>query len=302
LPDRYAGDSVRLDMPEICVVHLVWIPLGAAQFAEFIASYRAHEAGVEHDLLIIFKELEHADQLRAYEELLAGINYKSLFLGGEGFDLLPYFIAAKKFDYQYFCFLNSYSVILAPNWLRLMFRHLQASGVGLVGATGSYESYYSNLRHCRPRFGVRSLLGGVRKYNDWRRMLTQAREDFAPFPNVHLRTNSFMIARELMCRIEFRGEADKMESLKFESGKDGLTRQVRALNLQVLVVGRDGAAYPKEQWPQSHTFRSGGQRNLLVADNRTRQYDEADAPTKTFLEQCAWGNSRSAVAASGASL
>jgi hypothetical protein len=277
-------------MPEICVVHLVWLPLGLARFAEFIASYREHEAGVEHDLLIIFKDVERPDQLAVYEELLAGINYKSLFLGSAGFDLVPYFIAAEKFDYKYFCFLNSYSVILAPDWLRLMSMHLQARGVGVVGATASYESYYTNLRRSRPRFGVRSWRSALGKYKHWRRMLAQAKEHFDPFPNYHLRTNTFMIARELMCRIKFAGEADKMESLKFESGKDGLTRQVCALGLQALVVGRDGVAYAREQWRQSHTFRSGGQRNLLVADNRTRQYAEADAPTKILLEQCAWGN------------
>lgn len=277
-------------MRKICVVHLVWIPLGLAQFAEFIASYREHEAGVEHDLLIIFKELERDDQLAVYEELLAGINYKTLFLGSEGFDILPYFIAAKKFDYQYFCFLNSYSVILAAGWLRVMFAHLQARGVGLVGATGSYESYYSNLSKSRPRIGVKTFSDDVRLYRNWRHMLIEARERFEPFPNAHLRTNAFMIARELMLGVNFKGEADKMESLKFESGKEGLTRQVRALGLQALVVGRDGAAYAVDEWPHSHTFRSGGQRNLLVADNRTRQYAEADAATKNFLEQCAWGN------------
>lgn len=276
-------------MPEICVVHLVWLPLGLARFAEFIASYREHEAGVEHDLLIIFKELDRAEELAGYEELLAGINYKTLFLDRAGFDILPYFIAAEKFDYKYFCFLNSYSVILAPGWLRSMFAALQARGVGVVGATGSYESYYSNLRRFRPRLGVRSFVGDVGKYKHWRRMLAEARAHFEPFPNEHLRTNSFMLARELMLRINFRGEADKMESLKFESGKQGLTRQVRALNLQPLIVGRDGTAYATEQWPHSHTFRSGEQRNLLIADNRTRQYTEADAPTKKILEQCAWG-------------
>lgn len=276
-------------MPEICIVHLVWMPLGLARFAEFIASYREHEAGIEHDLLIIFKDVEQADQLAGYEALLEGINYKSLFLGSAGFDLVPYFIAAEKFNYKYFCFLNSYSVILVAGWLRLMLTHLRGRGVGVVGASGSYESYYTNLRRSRPRFGVRSWRADIGKYNKWRRMLKEARAHFEAFPNEHLRTNSFMLARELMLRLDFKGEADKMESLKFESGKEGLTRQVRALNLQALVVGRDGAAYPAARWRESCTFRSGAQRNLLIADNRTRQYAEADAATKSFLEYSAWG-------------
>ncbi|HYG11554.1 MAG TPA: hypothetical protein VD835_16525 [Pyrinomonadaceae bacterium] len=275
-------------MPEICVVHLVWGPLGAAQFAEFLASYREHDAGVEHDLLVLFKEIGDAEQMAAYEALLAGINYRSLSLGSEGFDILPYFVAARNFDYQYFCFLNSYSVILTEGWLRMLLTHLRR-GAGVVGATASQESYYTNLSRSRPRIGVRNFRSSPGNYFAWRRELKEAREHFDPFPNYHLRTNCFALARELMLKLVFRGEVVKMDSLKFESGKEGLTRQVAALNLPVLVVGRDGAAYGKERWRESRTFRSGGQSNLLVADNRTRQYAEADAQTKIYLEQCAWG-------------
>jgi hypothetical protein len=276
-------------MPEICVVHLVWAPLGAAEFAKFIASYREHDAGVEHDLLIVFKEIGDAGQLAVYEKLLEGINYQSLYLGGDGFDILPYFIAARRFDYKYFCFLNSYSVILADGWLRLLSAHLRRGG-GVVGATASRESYYTNVTQSRPPISMRHPRSGVGNYVAWRRMLREAKAHFDPFPNYHLRTNCFALARELMLKLVFRGEVVKMDSLKFESGKEGLTRQVSAMDLPVLVVGRDGAAYAKEGWRESRTFRSGGQSNLLVADNRTRQYDEADARTKVFLERCAWGD------------
>lgn len=275
-------------MPEICVVHLVWAPLGTAQFAEFVNSYRAHDAGLAHDLLIVFKEIGHAVELAAYERLLEGINYKTLFLGGEGFDILPYFVAARAFDYRYFCFLNSYSVILTEGWLRLLVTHL-GRGAGVVSATGSWESYYTNLSRSRPPFSLKHLRTSVNNYLAWREQLKEAQENFDPFPNRHVRTNCFAIARDLMLKLAFRGEAVKMDSLKFESGREGLTRQVAALGLTALVVGRDGAAYAPEEWRASRTFRSGGQTNLLVADNRTRQYAEADAQTKIFLEQCAWG-------------
>ena len=56
-----------------------------------------------------------------------------------------------------------------------------------------------------------------------------------------------------------------------------MTAQVLARGERALVVGRDGEAYAPERWPESATFRSGGQANLLVADNRTRQWEEADA-------------------------
>jgi hypothetical protein len=286
---RRALPAVGSDMPEICVVHLVWGPLGVARFAEFIASYREHEAGVAHDLLIVFKELEDAQQLAACEALLEGVAYKSLFWGSDGFDLLPYFVAARNFNYQYFCFLNSYSVILTEAWLLRLLTHLRR-GAGMVGATGSSESYFTNLSRSRPHHSLRNVNGSLRNYFAWRRRLKEAREHFDPFPNYHLRTNCFAVARELMLKLAFESEVVKMDSLKYESSKESLTRHVIAQDLPVLVVGRDGAAYAKEQWRESRTFRSGEQENLLVADNRTRQYAEADAQTKFYLEQCAWGS------------
>ena len=56
-----------------------------------------------------------------------------------------------------------------------------------------------------------------------------------------------------------------------------------------MVVGRDGRSYERDRWRESATFRSGGQRNLLIADNRTAQYEQADPAFKRRLEQMAWG-------------
>jgi hypothetical protein len=57
----------------------------------------------------------------------------------------------------------------------------------------------------------------------------------------------------------------------------------------MLVVGRDGVAYPTERWRESATYRSGGQANLLIADNRTRQYETASPRRRLKLEQMTWG-------------
>jgi len=59
--------------------------------------------------------------------------------------------------------------------------------------------------------------------------------------------------------------------------------------LNVLVVGKDGVGYEKEDWTRSNTFRIGEQKNLLVADNQTRLFKTADAETKRRLAACAWG-------------
>jgi hypothetical protein len=48
--------------------------------------------------------------------------------------------------------------------------------------------------------------------------------------------------------------------------------------------------FEKERWPESHTFRSGDQHNLLVGDNRTRDYQHADPAMRRALAAMAWGS------------
>jgi len=276
-------------MSSICLVHLVWAPLGIAPFAEFVASYKDREAGIDHDLLVIFKAFRSDDERAVYDRLLAGIPHVAVPLSDRGLDILPYFIVARRFPYRFYCFLNSYSAPLHVGWLAKMHRPLARGEAGVVGATGSLESYYSNLLRTGPAPRTGSVMADsartlLRKWKIWK-----ARSEFDHFPNHHIRTNGFMIGRDVMLRLSFRGERSKMDSLRFESGKAGLTRQVCAMNLKAVVVGCDGKAYEKCHWYESGTFRSGEQENLLIADNRTRQYADADPATRRMLSDLAWG-------------
>ena len=129
----------------------------------------------------------------------------------------------------------------------------------------------------------------------WRRgtaaaRFARARLHYPVFPNPHLRTNAFVVRRDILLGLRV-GDVDTKEGAeRFESGSHGLTRQLRDRGLAALVVGRDGRAFGPEQWPTSGTFRSGEQANLLVSDNRTRQYAEGDVATRRRLASLAWGN------------
>ena len=114
--------------------------------------------------------------------------------------------------------------------------------------------------------------------------------DFAPFPNYHLRTNAFMASRETLSRIKLAPLRMKHSAYKFESGKEGLTSQVRRLGLQVLVVGRDGQGYEPERWHLSNTFWQSTEENLLIADNQTELYLSGDAARRAELSHYAWGD------------
>jgi hypothetical protein len=250
-------------MPEVSVVHLVWAPLGLPALERFIASYRAQPAGLPHRLVVIFKGFEKPEEAAGHAQLLNGLEYDSMFYSQPTFDLPAYAAAAMKFDASHFCFVNSESVVLAPFWLRTLRDAFADPGVGVVSATGSYERPHSFIPARRRR---------------WPR-----------FPNPHLRTNAFMLSRELMLSAHWPEIATKSRAWELESGNNGLTRHAWSRGLEARVVGRDGTAYRPHEWPSSATFRSGGQANLLVADNRTREWDEAGAAQRAKLSRLAWG-------------
>src|SRR3954454_16400597 len=92
-------------------------------------------------------------------------------------------------------------------------------------------------------------------------------------PEPHIRTNAFMIERSLLFGLDIEELTDTVQCLRVESGAAGLTAQVLARGLRPVVVDRDGVAHDMAAWPGSATFRSGGQAGLLVADNRTRDWE-----------------------------
>jgi hypothetical protein len=255
-------------MAEICVVHLVWAPLGPGPLERFAESYREHTAGADHRLLIAFNGFEGAEQLAHTKSLISDLDYEALRMPHRKLDLAAYIAIARQIESPVLCFLNSYSQPLDVGWLDKLAEHLDAPGVGLVGATGSYERLMAESRPLR--FVTRP----------W----------FDPFPNPHVRTNAFMMRRETMLSLKWGEVRTKMGAWRLESGKRSVTRQVWERDLDALVVGRDGKSYASELWHESNTFRSGGQQNLLVADNRTHEFTQADPAEQQRLAELAWGN------------
>lgn len=269
-------------MPTICVAHLVHAANDSGCFHRFLASYRRYPAGIGHDLVIIFKGFPEDRVPEPYGEALRGIDYIPYFVDLPGFDIVPYFKTARHFPHDYFCFLNSYSVILDRDWLKKIAFHAVGHNVGITGATGSYQSLSSG-----------SILTRLKGYPLWKKVLEIPWKwylgfFFDPFPNYHVRTNAFMMSRSVMLRIRCPRIRTKMDAYRFESGKDGLTRQILRMGLDVLIVGRDGAAYRVEDWCRSDILFQGEQENLLVADNQTIQYMNGDADFRLLLVGLAW--------------
>ena len=305
------------DSSPLCLVHLVRAANGTAPLERFLASYERYSAGVEHDLVLLLKGFASPADAAAHLALARDIEAASLFVSDDGFDLDAYATAARELRYERFCFVNSFSTVLAEDWLALLDRALAEPGVGLVGATGSWASPRSQALRQRPlvprsayddvfpdrRWLVEQFellqsegaperavrLAGLRlRVNTWR-SLTEVLRSFASFPSPHLRTNAFMLAAETLERLALPPTRRKVHAYRLESGRSSITAQVGALGLSTLVVARDGSAYEPSDWHRSRTFWQGAQEQLLVADNQTRVYEQGDLDRRTLLARLAWG-------------
>jgi hypothetical protein len=274
----------------ICVVHLVRKKNGIETFRRFIESYLKHPAGIDHELLILYKGFRLQVDTVPYEELLVGVRHSSLKVTDIGFDLRAYFTVAERLRHQYFCFINSFSAIQDEEWLLKLYRHITKPGIGLVGATASWGSICPGpvSKKKNP-----SLLIRILRPVFWRPLRAYVGFYFDSFPNYHIRTNGFMIARDTMLKIRRGLLITKMETYRLESGKNGFTKQVERMGLKPVVVGKDGNSYEKEQWRLSQTFWCDGQKNLLIADNQTRRYESEDMDSQERLERFAWGERKS---------
>lgn len=262
------------------LVHLVWGPLGPEPLRRFLSSYRAHEAGTEHELVVLLNGLDVPESSPREEILgaLAGTPHRLIETDSPVQDLSAYLYAAERLgDHETLCFVNSYGTILADRWLGMLTGALAEPEVGLAGATGNWESL-AEWHRGLPWFWPLQLIS-----------IRQARRDYPRFPNPHIRTSSFAIARELLLSLELPEMPDKASAYRVESGVGSITRRVQDRGLRAVVVGRDGRSYEASDWPTSRTFRSGAQQNLLVEDNQTAVYLTVAPWVRRRLRRDSWG-------------
>lgn len=305
------------------VVHLVWGPLGPSCLREFIDSYRRHPAGLEHELVVLFNGVD-SEQRPALLAELDAVDHTLLTLEQPVQDLLAYRQAAERLEHGRICFMNSYSVLLAPDWLAKLSHALDQPGVGLAGATGSWASLRSwaanTLFLPNPYRGVaparreafaqfhdlgqdlegraQPIMAGAPRTSPAARALAAARVlrsaseqllRFEGFPAVHLRTNAFIVERSRFAALRIGRLRSKMDAYSLESGRDSLTAQLLSRGLRPLLVDRDGILYEAERWAQSRAFWQGDQERLLVADNQTRIYAGGGLERRRLLAALAWG-------------
>jgi hypothetical protein len=266
----------------IGLVHLVWAPLGPKPLREFLRSYHAHPCGTEHELAVVLNGAGPAGPLDGAERkaLLAELDeteHRLISLERPMLDLAAYCEAARRLEHERVCFLNSYSVIVAGRWLERLADALDEPDVGLVGATASWESQAEWIR------------GRARHWPQQLARLSRSRRDYPRFPNPHVRTSTFMLTRAQLLDLRLACATTKRATYLLESGRQSITHRIQEQGLRAVVAGRDGRVYDVDEWPASHTFRSGDQENLLVADNQTRDWELASPRLRRRLTRDAWG-------------
>ncbi len=271
-------------MSSVGVYHLVRHANGIAPFLTFVRSLRAHLPTRPWTLVLIFKGFDTRAAAAPYLAEVADLAVETVFVSDDGTDIFAYFQAAEATAHPLVCFLNSFSVIVAPGWLERLLDQLERPGVGLVGVTGSLESVVRNHRvYAR---AAPSLARKARMYA----ISAGLGALFPPFPNPHVRTNGFALRREHFLATRKFPVRGRFAALVFESGWLSLTRQIQRRGLQVLIVDRDGRGLAPDRWATAGGFRSGEQDRLLVRDNRILEYERADAARKQQLRRLAFGD------------
>ena len=274
----------------VALVHLTSASLGPDPFRAFLDAHRRHPPGVEHELVVVYNGFADAAGAAAMLELAGDVPHTPVYLPEWQIDLVAYRRAVERLSADRVCLVNASAEPLVDGWLATLLAALDEPGVGAVGASGTWESHLTQHdREIRRPRGWSARDVGARVVMRWKRPGLARR--FDAFPSPHLRTNGVALGRELMLEVWPERLDSKLAAHAFESGRDGLVARLEARGLGVRVVGRDGVAYPPERWPQSATFRAGGQANLLLADNRTRQFERADAAERDALAEAAWGPS-----------
>lgn len=261
---------------------------GILSARKFFASYKERSAGADHNLYVICKGWSDNDEETELRNLAKSHDAVILDQADDGFDWGAYFRAAKSISENYVIFLNSHSKIVGDDWVDKLVFGFTHKSIGIIGVTGSFSSWV-DWTACPP-FSAYSILSyPLRLIKNIGNSIAY-RGKYDPFPNIHVRSNAFIIRTDLFK--EFAKSMDipqkKSDAHELESGIIGLTNFVRSKNLDVNICDLSGRLLPPQEWSRGNFFRAGSQKNLLIEDNQTNAYNEANIAKKHFMEYKSW--------------
>jgi hypothetical protein len=235
-------------------------PVGGSRYCDamrrFHASYVAHDAGVEHDLLVVLKTDAgmHGPALQACSALLE-VAGAVVVHPNDTLDCGTYVsVAASESDaprYDFYTFVSTSFEVRCDGWLALMADAMRGTGRALVGVSGSHE---------------RGVAGGAL--------------------NPHIRTECFTVAAPFLPAMAECPVRDRAACHQFEHGRRSLTvrcAERAATGAGPATVLRDGTVLEWWQWGEGRGWRQGEHEDLLGWDHRGREYAEAGPAHRSWL-------------------
>jgi hypothetical protein len=278
---------------------LSYVPFGTHYLINFLQSYQNQDAGINHNLIILFNGYHNEKDLHPFIEILntSLVSYQIIITESK-YDIDAYFYIAELLkNSEYVTFLNTYSVILHANWLKYFYANIIKESVGCVSATGAWGDYFHAMEYKKSINKIKKFKGSL---TDVKKVI-YFRFNFYPTVRPHLRTNGFMINRLLFLSIKrpsvrpvflnllLKLNSKKIRSFCFEHGKDSFSQQLVDRGLQIQIVNKFGSGLNINEWPASNVYWNGLQENLLIQDNQTSKYQKADIEERKRLAYAAWG-------------
>jgi glycosyltransferase involved in cell wall biosynthesis len=173
---------------------------------------------------------------------------------------------------------------LAPSWISV-------NGFNFKGLYRQFRRKVGDLIKKRPPYsaGLDEEFDEVWKQAKATEASFQFLKNFPSFPNPHIRSTGFLIAKSVIQRFNFNVKNSKEACALFESGLGSLTSKVIQSGLGVLVVNSDGIAFGIEDWEESQTFRPYGGGKNIFDDNHSKAWCLQNKESKGLLRELTWG-------------
>jgi len=301
-------------------IDVIYLAYGAESYQAYVRSffdsYKANASGAPHQLIIA--ATAYRDNPSGYEELkrLSFENNATIIdLPDNGHEFGAFFSVAERLTADYiFCFVTS-GRITKPNWLKVFLSvNRENPQCRLIGSSGSWETThpgiwevlkgrFSSNKSTQPECSAtitrattqrsRSILQRIVSVFKLIFRIDRFIDIFrcVKFPNYHIRTNGFLIERNLYIRYinKYGIPRTRNDAHNIEHGRNHLSKFVKESGFNIGVVGTNGILYAQQEWDKSATFRCPDTSNAVIVDRQHDAYAEAETPGKKHLEQLAWG-------------
>jgi hypothetical protein len=298
------------------------------KIADFVASYKKYDAGVRHKLVVLYKgglkhshlfaDIQHQavdmcdDGLditaylnfaRAYDgRLLCFVNSNTRIRSAYWLKKLEDALCVKNAGMvgatgSYESLATSFELMVKLRWItvrgKFPFDDSLATHYRWLLSDQAPRWLISTRRHNLVS-RIRALTYPFRWKYKWSKKRREGSDlhylkEHLSFPNPHIRSNVFMIDRNLLLDIAPPNVVSKEDAYAFESGKNNVSRQLMQRSLRLLVVNSSGKFFDIPDWAKSQTYRISNQELLLASDNQTDRFERSDEYERGILTMLSWG-------------